>query len=179
MWIALTRSLPRVSNFIFPRSLIRNYQTVWRTWLFIALTLSLPRVTKFKFPLHPHQKYYITQYEERGISWLTQMKVAYTINFSLRHLCTLPLRDWENVLFELGSERVNTQMEDDYTTNRYHYLTNGWEEVPFEFGYERVNRKEGAMQIAETKLSSPSLSLQYVVWLVRTWWVSTQEYLPS
>ena len=33
-----------------------------------ALTLSLPRVINFKFPLHPHQKYYITQYEEPGFS---------------------------------------------------------------------------------------------------------------
>ena len=33
-----------------------------------TLTLSLPRVINFKFPLQPHQKYYITQYEELDFS---------------------------------------------------------------------------------------------------------------
>ena len=33
-----------------------------------TLTLSLLRVISFKFPLWPHQKYYITQYGERGFS---------------------------------------------------------------------------------------------------------------
>ena len=32
------------------------------------LTLSVPRVINLKFPLQPHQKYYITQYEELGFS---------------------------------------------------------------------------------------------------------------
>ena len=32
------------------------------------LTLSCPRVINFKFLLQPHQKYYITQYEEVGFS---------------------------------------------------------------------------------------------------------------
>ena len=36
--------------------------------LYFSLTLSLPRVISFKFPLRPHQKYYITQYEELGFS---------------------------------------------------------------------------------------------------------------
>ena len=31
------------------------------------LTLSLPRVINFEFSLQPHQKYYTTQYEERGL----------------------------------------------------------------------------------------------------------------
>ena len=34
----------------------------------------------FKFPLQPHQKYYITQYEERDFSLLTQMKDYYVTN---------------------------------------------------------------------------------------------------
>ena len=34
----------------------------------------------FKFPLQPHQTYYITQYEERGFSLLTQMKDYYVTN---------------------------------------------------------------------------------------------------
>ena len=33
-----------------------------------GLTLSLPRVINIKFPLQPHQKYYMTQYEELGFS---------------------------------------------------------------------------------------------------------------
>ena len=44
------------------------------------LTLSFPRVINIKFLLHPHQKYYITQYEELGFSQLTQMKDDYTTN---------------------------------------------------------------------------------------------------
>ena len=32
------------------------------------LTLSLPRVINVKFPLPPHEKYYIIQYEELGLS---------------------------------------------------------------------------------------------------------------
>ena len=70
------------------------------------LTRSLLRVINFNFPVQPHQKYYITQYEELGFSWLTQMQDDYTINSpNLSH--TYLLRGWaENVLFELGSERV-------------------------------------------------------------------------
>ena len=38
------------------------------------LTLSLSRVINFKLLLQPHQKYYITQYEELGFSSVTQIK---------------------------------------------------------------------------------------------------------
>ena len=38
------------------------------------LTLSLFRVISFKFPLQLHQKYYITQYVELGVSHLTQIE---------------------------------------------------------------------------------------------------------
>ena len=45
---------------------------VYREWRWKKngdnLTPSLPRVINFKFPLQPHQKYYITQYEELGCS---------------------------------------------------------------------------------------------------------------
>ena len=44
------------------------------------LTLSLPRVINFKFLLQPHQKYYITQYEELGFSSFTLMTNDYTAN---------------------------------------------------------------------------------------------------
>ena len=37
-------------------------------YVIFRLTLSLPRVIHFKFLLQPHQKYYITQYEEFGFS---------------------------------------------------------------------------------------------------------------
>ena len=49
-----------------------------------SLTLSLPRVINCKFPLQPHQKYYITQYEEFGFSKLTQMNDEYTTNSHFR-----------------------------------------------------------------------------------------------
>ena len=42
-------------------------------------TLSLPRVINFKFLLETHQKYCITQHEELGFSWLTQMKNDYRL----------------------------------------------------------------------------------------------------
>ena len=41
------------------------------------------RVINVKFPLQPHQKYYITQYEEFGFSLLTQMKDDYTTDSHL------------------------------------------------------------------------------------------------
>ena len=40
----------------------------------------LPEVINFKFPLQPHQKYYITQYEECDFSKLTQMNDDHTTN---------------------------------------------------------------------------------------------------
>ena len=92
----------------FPCSLTRTlHHTVWRTWSFMAhsqecsisnflcsLTRtitshsmenlvfhgSLPRVINVKFPLQPHQKYYITQYGELGLSWLTPKSVQYQIS---------------------------------------------------------------------------------------------------
>ena len=56
-----------------------------------GLTLSLSRVINFKFPLQPHQKDYITQYEELGFSQLNQMKDDYTIN-SYYFSCTFLLK---------------------------------------------------------------------------------------
>ena len=43
----------------------------------VHLSLSLPRVIDVKVPLQPHQKYYITQYEELAFAQLTQMKDDY------------------------------------------------------------------------------------------------------
>ena len=71
------------------------------------LTLSLLRVINVKFPLQPHQKYY-THTVRR--TWLF---IAYSgerwlyYKFLLPHLYIFSLRGWENVLFELRSERVN------------------------------------------------------------------------
>ena len=62
---------------------------------------------QFQTPLQPHQKYYITQYEELGFSTLTQMKDDYASN-SHYLIHTFPfIKGWEDVLFELGSKRVN------------------------------------------------------------------------
>ena len=71
-----------------------------------SLGLSLPRVISFKFPLLFNQKYYITQYVERGHSWLTLMKDDYTANSHYLIYTLLLNWGWQNVLFELGSERV-------------------------------------------------------------------------
>ena len=63
------------------------------------LTLSLPRVINFKFLLQPHQKYYITQCEELGFSWLIlrwKMIVLPILTTSLIHFSW---KCWENVLF--------------------------------------------------------------------------------
>ena len=46
------------------------------------------------------QKYNITQYEELGFSLITQVKDDYATN-----------SQWENVLFELESERVKQSSE--------------------------------------------------------------------
>ena len=51
--------------------------------IIILLTLSLPRVINFKFLLLPHQKYYITQYEELGFPLLTQIRDDHTTNSHL------------------------------------------------------------------------------------------------
>ena len=49
----------------------RHFEVSW-------LTLSLQRVINVKFPLQPHRKHCITQYEELGFSYPTQMKHDYT-----------------------------------------------------------------------------------------------------
>ena len=77
----------------------------------LLLTLSLPRVINIKFLLQPHQKYYITLYEELGFSSLTQMQDDKYYQFSLPSIEQFYLQDWENVLFELGSERIKTAVK--------------------------------------------------------------------
>ena len=70
-----------------------------------GLTLSLLRVINVKFqPLQPRQKSYPTKYDEFGFSQLTQTKDDYTTN-SGEPTYTFSA-GWENVLFELSSERV-------------------------------------------------------------------------
>ena len=89
---------------------------VW-TWLKLHLvsifgltcwTLSLPRVINVKFLLQPHQKYYITQYEELGFSKLTRMKDDYTTKSHNLTYTFFSLKGWENELFELGSTQTDT-----------------------------------------------------------------------
>ena len=65
------------------------------------------RVINLAFPLQPHHEYYITKYEEHGFLWLTQMKDDYISNSHYVAQIHFFLKGWENVLFELGSERVN------------------------------------------------------------------------
>ena len=68
------------------------------------LTLSLPRVINFKFSLQPHRKYNITV-------WRTWLFMPYSdeilYQFSPPHLYISRIKGWENVLFGLGSDRVN------------------------------------------------------------------------
>ena len=45
----------------------KNFLPISRQRVF-GITVSLPRVINFKLPLQPHQKYYITQYEELDLS---------------------------------------------------------------------------------------------------------------
>ena len=60
------------------------------------------RVINFKFPLQPHQKYHITRYDHSLLRWT--MIILPILPTSLIHFS---LEGWENVLFELGAERVN------------------------------------------------------------------------
>ena len=64
----------------------------------------------FIFLLQPHQKYNITQYEELSsfIAYSDERPyLTIFYKFSLPHFPShILLRDLENVLFELGSERV-------------------------------------------------------------------------
>ena len=74
-----------------------------------CLTLSLPsllRVISVKFLLHPPQKYYVTQYAELGFSLFTQLKDDSTTNSRYHTYKFLFLQGWENVLFDIRSERV-------------------------------------------------------------------------
>ena len=71
-------------------------------------THSLPRVIDFKVPLQPHKKSYITQYKElRFSTFLTLMRDDDTTNILTNSLIHSFLNVWENVIFELGSERTS------------------------------------------------------------------------
>ena len=60
--------LLRHASIYFPKD-ERERMQIWLPSLsHTGLGLSLPVVINFKFPLQPHQKYYITQYEELGFS---------------------------------------------------------------------------------------------------------------
>ena len=56
-------TLTRVTVFLEKRPALSMPQLIP-----VDLTLLLPRMINFKFPLQPHQKYYITRYEEPGFS---------------------------------------------------------------------------------------------------------------
>ena len=67
----------------------------------MRLTLSLLRMINFKFPLQPHLTRNITSHSMKNLAFhsLPRLKMF----TSLIHYS---LKGWENVLFELGSERV-------------------------------------------------------------------------
>ena len=62
------------------------------------LTLSLPRVINLKFPLQPHQKY--TSHSTKNVAFHSLLRLIMV-------MLQVPTNSrWENVLFELESERV-------------------------------------------------------------------------
>ena len=86
----------------------------------------------FTFPLPPHQKYNITH-----TVWRTWLFIAYSGErrpynqwFSLHPLHIFSLRGWENVLFELRSERVyaraSSRVEANLATLPLWLLRNCW-----------------------------------------------------
>ena len=85
-------------------------------------TLSLLRVINVKLSLQLHQKYFITQHEELGFSWLIQMKEDYTSN-SHYLTYTFLLKGWENVLYNFGS-RVTHAVHSFFSIKRRLHVAN-------------------------------------------------------
>ena len=81
---------PRVSRSVIYISIIKNammycssctlkcFQNLYH--LLMGLVRSLPRMISSKFPLQPHQKHYITQYEELGFTFLCKWLGKWTFN---------------------------------------------------------------------------------------------------
>ena len=64
------------------------------------------RVINVKFPLQPHQKYNVKHYEDwLFIPYSDERWLYYQFSLPVTH--TALLCGWDNILFELGSERVN------------------------------------------------------------------------
>ena len=80
--------------------LITHFPIQWRC----RLTLSLPRVIYFKFLLQPHQKYYITHYEELGFSYLPRWKIILPILTT--SLIGILFKRLGECTLELGSETL-------------------------------------------------------------------------
>ena len=78
----------------------------------VIFFVSLSRVIIFKYPLQPDQNCYITRYERLAFhsSLRRKMIILSTLTTSL---VDISLKCWENVHFELGSERV-TKTSIDY-----------------------------------------------------------------
>ena len=86
---------------------VRFWERANTSELKCRLTLPLPIVINFKFPLHPHEKFYITQYEEFGFHSLVRYKIKlFYYKFSQSHLYVSLEYCGEDALFDLGSERV-------------------------------------------------------------------------
>ena len=58
-----------------------------------------------KLPLQPHQEYCTTQYGEFGFLLAYSAERWFILPILTTSLIHLPLRGWENVLYELGCER--------------------------------------------------------------------------
>ena len=70
------------------------------------LTLSIPRVINFTFLLQPHQKYYITQYEERGFSSLILKRRMIILPILTTAHIHLSSKGWESVRTESPGIRL-------------------------------------------------------------------------
>ena len=78
------------------------------------LTLPLPKVINLRFFLQPHQKYYITQYEERGCSSLTLVILPI---LSLPQLCTSLDNAGRMYVLNLGVIGFSGRMRNGRLTN--------------------------------------------------------------
>ena len=91
----------------------------WFSWLSSFLPViysSLPWVINIKFPLQPHKKYY-TSYNMKNLAnhRLPRWKMI-TLPILANLLIHFSSKGWENVLFQLGSERVNCLFNFCYPT---------------------------------------------------------------
>ena len=141
-----------------------------KSHVWIELTLSLPWVINFIFPLQPHQKYDTTQV------WRIWLLVAFSDErwFMLPILTTslnihLSMESCKNVIFELGSERINAQVPavrgPDHVRWSPHIRSWSWKlHIP----HESVQRQRIQSSISRVGVPSHSVPLVHPVWPSRT-----------